>query len=339
MIFANASYRYVFGIILVIMVLMLLGYRRRHQQLTKLIHPTLWPVMVPLISYSRRFWMRVLGLVAFIFVLIAVMRPQYGYVFQQVERRGHDVYIVLDLSHSMQAQDTQPSRLEHAKREILALIDLLQGDRLGLVVFAGHAVVACPLTTDYDALKQILAFQEPGLMTVPGTDVATAIKTARVSLQRLSKRKEKAVVILSDGESFENDPVESAGVASKKGIMIYTIGIGTKKGEPLPRYDTQQRMIGYKKDRVGQVVVSQLNETVLRDIAAQSNGAYFHTDTGTLVASQVYAAISKREAEQLEETLLSVRQERYQWPLAMALLVLACATGMPTTTRRKGTTT
>jgi len=322
MIFQNSSSSYWFLILIPVIILMILGYKKRYRQLEIMIQPSLWSTIIPDLSYSRRFWKRTMLVIAFIFIIIALLRPQYGVIFKQVERKGHDIFIAMDLSYSMLAQDIKPSRLEHAKREVLSLIDDLKGDRIGLIAFSGDAIVQCPLTSDYSAIKMYLDFIEPNLMAVPGTDIASAIKTARLSFQRLSKSNKPILILMSDGESFENDPVESAEVAAKKGVSIYTIGIGTPKGEPIPQFDASGRLNGYKKDKNGDIVLSQLDDNTLKKIAEVSNGRYFNSSLGAFVMDQVYQEISYHEKKRLEDSLLKFHQDRYQWFLAIALLLL-----------------
>ena len=322
MIFKNIAQFYWFFILIPVIILMFFGYKKRHHQLEQTINSSLWPTVIPHLSYSRRFWKRVMLIIGFIFIIIALLRPQYGVIFEQVERKGHDIFIAIDLSQSMLAQDIKPSRLTHAKREVLGLIDDLKGDRIGLIAFSGDAVVQCPLTSDYSAVKMYLDFIEPNLMPVPGTDIASAIKKARLSFERLSKSNKPILILISDGESFENDPIESAKVAAKKGISIYTIGIGTPKGEPIPQFDNNGKLSGYKKDKNGEIVLSQLDDQTLKEIASVSNARYFNSSLGAFVMNQVYQEISYHEKKRLEDSLLKFHQDRYQWFLAIGLLLL-----------------
>ena len=322
MIFESMEHSRWFLIFFPVVVLILVGYKRRHRQLSQMVSVSLWSKMVPHLSFTRRFWKRVLLFVGLVCVILAYLRPQYGVVFEAVERRGHDIYIAFDLSKSMLAQDIRPSRLAHAKREVFGLIDELQGDRIGLIAFAGDAFIQCPLTSDYSALKLVLDVLDPALMPVPGTDVATAIKKARLSFERVSGRKKPILILISDGESFENDPVKSAQVAAEMGMTIYTIGIGTASGEPIPELNNNRQLVGYKKDKDQEVVVSKLNEGLLRQIAQETGGRYFNSSLGSFVMDEVYKEISAFETQRLEESLLTVHKDRYQWVLGLALLFL-----------------
>ena len=334
MIFKNTQYAIWFFIGIPVIALMFLGYKKRFHRLSSMISTPLWNRIIPHLSYSRRFWKRFLLIISLLFVLIALLRPQYGVVFKTVERRGHDIYIAIDTSKSMLAQDTQPSRLEHAKREVLGLIDELKGDRIGLIAFAGDAFIQCPLTTDYAALKMYLDFLDAGVVPTPGTDIATAIKTARLSFNRVSKGNKRVLIILSDGESFENDPVKSAEVAFDQDITIYTIGVGTPTGEPIPEFNEAGQLIGYKKDKQNQVVLSKINEGLLKQVAQTAEGAYFSSSLGQFVMDEVYKDISQYEQKRLEEELLTLNKDQYQWFLAIAFLALLLETFIADRKRR-----
>ncbi len=326
MIFKNIHLAYLFLLLLPIIILMIIGNKKRKHRLNKAIEKKLWPTIVPHLSHTKRFWKRILVILSLICIIIAILRPQYGVIFEQIERKGQDIYIALDVSKSMLAQDIKPSRLEHAKREILSLVDELKGDRIGLIAFAGDAFIQCPLTTDYSAIKMFLNYIDPSIMPTPGTDIATAIKTARLAFKRTSKSKTPILILISDGESFENDPIKSAEVAAKSGMTIYTIGIGSPNGDPIPRFNNKNKLLGYLKDKKGTVVLSKLNETILKQIASIANGHYFNSNLGAFVIDKVYKEISKKEKQKLEESLLTLHKDRYQWVLVLALILLVFET-------------
>ena len=250
------------------------------------------------------------------------MKPQYGLIFKQVQRKGNDIFLVIDTSKSMLAQDIRLSRFEHAKREVLNLIEDLNGDRIGIIAFAGDAFIQCPLTLDYGALKLFLDYLEVGSVPVPGTDIATAIKMARKSFEKLSKDTNKFMIIMSDGESFENDPIKSAMVASDQNIIIHTVGIGTANGEPVPVYDENGKFLSYKKNKNNEPVLSKINERVLKEISISTGGDYFSSNLGEFVMDQIYKKISSYEKKVLEESLLQMHKDRYQWFLAITFILL-----------------
>lgn len=322
MIFKDSHLISLLFIIIPVIGVSIFGYKKRLTLLRKVIHQDLWGQIVPELNYSRRFWKSVMFITAMFFVILAILRPQYGAKFEKIERKGNDIYIALDVSKSMMAQDIKPSRLVHAKREIVGLLEELKGDRIGLIAFAGDAIIQCPLTFDYSAVKMYLDFLNPGVMPVPGTDVATAIKKARLSFERVSQDHNKIIIFLTDGESFENDAVESAKVAAEKGITIYCIGVGTKKGEPIPIYNNQKKLTGYQKDKKDNVILSKINEEELKQIVLEANGNYYNSSLGAFVIDQIYADIAQKETSKLEETLLRVNIDRYQWVLAIACFLL-----------------
>lgn len=322
MIFKNSDQIIMFLWLIPALIAVVFGYQRRMYVLKKTINQSLWSQIVPGLSRGRRIWKYILILAVLLCVIVAILRPQYGARFEKIERKGNDIYIALDLSNSMFAQDIKPSRLVHAKREILGLLDELKGDRIGLISFAGEAFIQCPLTFDYAALTMYLDFMQPELMPVPGTDIATAIKKARLSFKKTSQDQNKILILLTDGESFENDPLASAKVAAEQGVTIYTIGIGSPKGEPIPMYNENNKLTGYKKDKDQQIILSKLNENELMQIAAVTNGQYFNSSLGSFVMDKVYQDISASETARLEESLLKINIDRYQWFLALALLFL-----------------
>ena len=308
-------------VLLPMMLIMIKGYKKRKKNLSLIVDKTLWGLMVPNLSYSRRFWKRVLTISALICVIVALMRPQYGVVFKKMQRKGNDIFIAIDTSKSMGVKDIKPSRFEHAKREVYNLIEELKGDRIGIIAFAGEAFIQCPMTLDYSALKLFIDHLDIGSAPVAGTDIATAIKTARLAFERTSKANNKILIIISDGEGFENDPIKSAEVAKDAGIEIYTIGIGTAAGEPIPIYQNDQ-FEGYKKDKNNKVVLSKLDKQTLTQVAYTASGKYYSSDLGQFVMDQVYKDLSIKETSALEEELLQTFAERYQWVLAIAFLCL-----------------
>ncbi len=257
------------------------------------------------------------------------MRPQFGVKFEKVSRKNQDILIALDTSKSMLAQDIKPSRFFHAKQEIRTLLERLKGDQVGLIGFAGEAYVECPLTLDYLSLAMSLSEIEVGSIPIPGTDIATAIKLARQTFNAMGSQSRKILIVMTDGESFENDPIASAEVAQSQGVTIYTIGIGSATGEPIPEYDDQNQITGYKKDKEGNIIVSKLDEEVLTQIASIGNGAYFRVDGSRWVVEALYDAIANVERVALSQKVAHEYKEQYQWPLAMAFFWILLASLIP----------
>jgi Ca-activated chloride channel family protein len=259
-------------------------------------------------------------------LLLALARPQLGAKLGTVTREGVDVVIALDVSRSMLAEDIQPNRLEKAKHEIASLIDRLQGDRVGLVAFAGRGFVQCPLTLDYGAARMFLDFVGPDLVPVPGTAVAEAVTKATAAFVE-KERKHKVLILITDGEDHEGRPVEAAKEAAKEGVVIYTVGIGSPQGVPIPESDAAGNRIGFKKDRQGQVVMTRLDDVTLEKIALETGGKYYRASTGEAELTQISDAISKMEKKGLASQQFVQFEDRFQFliGLAIALLVAEAA--------------
>ncbi len=298
---------------------------RHKKALKSMIDEALWQTVLPTVSVTRRFWKAVLWSLVLFMVCLCLLRPQYGEKTEIRHQKGRDIIVLLDVSLSMQTPDINPNRLEYAKREIENLADQLKGDRIGLVIVAGDAFVQCPLTADYGAFKLFLKQVSVQSMALQGTDLSKGIEVATAALLRQKQKTEKIMIVLTDGESLEADPVEAA---EKSGslVKIMTIGIGTAEGDPIPMYGGNNQLMGYKKTRENEVVVSKLNESMLKDIAQKGKGLYFNPQRQYGVMDQVYKAISEKEAAVIKAIQVKRYQDRYQWILAIACLCLIVET-------------
>jgi len=262
-------------------------------------------------------WLKyALQLSGLFFLAIAVAGPRWGMKEELVERRGIDIVVALDLSKSMLAADIQPSRIERAKMELSDFIDSRRGDRVGIVAFAGTAVVACPLTMDYGAAKNFLRGLEAGMIPSPGTDLAGAIAVSSDLLKGFAGR-EKVVVLLTDGEDTLGDPAKAASDAAGKGISLYMLGFGSGKGAPIPIHDKAGKIVDYKKDRSGNVVISRLEGEVLAKIARLGGGASF---MGGDAVSRLSEELGKKEKSLIASKMFRLMEERFQYPLFLSLL-------------------
>ena len=248
------------------------------------------------------------------------MQPRWGFQWEDIKRQGIDIMVAIDVSQSMLAEDIKPSRLERAKRKVYDLCRMLEGDRIGLIAFAGTSFVQCPLTLDYGAFKIFLDYLEPDLIPVPGTAIGQAIRAAINSFSR-RERTSKALIIITDGEDHEGNPLEAAQEAKKEGIRIFTIGVGQEGGAPIPMKDGSG---GFKKDERGELVLSRLDEAALQKIALETGGSYVRSVTGDLDLNKIYQEDIRGTIEKKE--LLSTRkkrwEERFQWFLFAAILLL-----------------
>ncbi len=256
-----------------------------------------------------------------LFLILAVARPQRGTQYVTAARLGIDIIIALDVSESMLAEDLKPNRLRRARHEISAVLDRLKGDRVGLIAFAGAAFVQCPLTLDYAAARMFLEFMGPDLLPEPGTDIAAALVTATGAFDQESEGF-RALILITDGEDHEGKLKDAAKTAREAGIRIFTVGIGSESGEPIPERDDAGNITGYKKDREGKVVLTRLNERGLRDVAEETGGMYVRA-IGTLGLDRVVSAIDAMQKKELEGGIRVLYEERYSyfvWPVLVLLL-------------------
>ena len=261
-------------------------------------------------------------LVSLSLLLLALARPQFGTRIEIVKREGQDIFVALDVSLSMLAEDIRPSRLEKAKREVAQLIDRLEGDRIGLIAFAGEAFVQCPLTLDYGAARLFLSAMDPGLIPVPGTAIGAAVRKARDSFAS-EDRKSKVLIVITDGEDHLGGLDDVMAEAAEAGMIIYTIGIGTLEGIPIPDGGAEGKG-GFKKDRQGQVILTRLNEDALRRLAETTGGEHFTVTAGAVALDRLYASIAAMDKQELAAREVTLFDEKFQPVLGLSLILL-CA--------------
>ena len=224
-------------------------------------------------------------------LIIGIANPQIGTKMEEVKREGVDLMIALDLSNSMLSEDIKPNRLERARQAISRLIDKLEGDRIGLIVFAGDAYVQLPITTDYSAAKLFLATVNTSIIPSQGTAIGKAIKLSMNSFD-MQNGQNKAIIIITDGENHEDDAIQQAKEANEQGVFIHTLGMGLSKGGPIPIYNQNGDNIGYRKDKEGNTVISKLNEQMLQEIASNGNGTYVRANNTQAGLSTLFLEIS-----------------------------------------------
>jgi Ca-activated chloride channel family protein len=261
-----------------------------------------------------------------LFLILALARPQWGVKETTLVTKGRDIIIALDTSASMLAEDIQPNRMARAKHELERLIDRLQGDRVGLIVFAGEAFVQCPLTSDYTAAKMFLSEVDVGTVPVPGTSLDRAIDLARNKFVE-TERQYKVLILLTDGEQTTGDPMPAVEKAAAEGIQIYTIGIGSLSGVPIPIRDEKGQLVEWKKQKNGELVQSRLDEGMLLKIATATGGKYYHASADEFELNKIYEDIEQNRAEKTQRSLLTVQYEdRFQWFLLPAFILLMVET-------------
>jgi Ca-activated chloride channel family protein len=291
--------------------------RQRQRALETFIAAGLLPTVAPDVDGRRRSVRMALLTLALLGLVVALAGPMWGFRWQEVHREGIDLIVAIDTSRSMLAVDVKPNRLARAKLAVQDLLAQLNGDRIGLVAFAGSAFVQCPLTLDYGAFAQSLDAVEVGIIPKGGTALADAIDS---SLEAFEGRQgsHQALVLITDGEDHEGKVKDAAKRASERGVKIYTVGIGTPDGELIPGESG-----GFLKDRSGQVVKSRLDEESLKDIAVETGGVYLHAAGASFGLTELYRDyIAKMEKRELASTLERRFEHRFQIPLALAFLLL-----------------
>ncbi len=271
-------------------------------------------------SSAKPVWKFILIVLAYSAVVIGIANPQIGSKLEEVKREGVDIIIALDVSNSMNAEDIKPSRLERAKQSISRLIDKLQNDRIGIVVFAGRAYVQLPITTDFAAAKLFLSTIDSDMIPTQGTVIGDAIGLAVKSFSSKDK-KHKVLIVITDGEGHEDDAVEQAGDALKEGVIVHTVGMGSSGGGPIPVYKNGQ-MTGYRKDNAGNTVVTKLDEAMLQQIATAGNGKFIRASTNDGGLNTLLDEINKMEKKNFGTKMFTDYEDRFQYFLALALLLL-----------------
>lgn len=298
----------------------LIGLALKNRALARFSNGPLLPYMVPGVSNWRTTLRFLLLRHGFSFAVFALAGPQMGTRLEKIVAKGVDVVVAVDVSNSMLAEDLRPNRMEVARRALTQLIERLQGDRLGIVVFAGTAYTQLPITADKSAAKLFLGNIGPGMVTTQGTALGAAISTAARSF-KADGAKGRAIIVISDGESFEDDGEAAALAAAGEGIVVNTIGLGTVEGAPIPERRGDQ-VLGFKKDKEGNTVISKLNEDMLRRVAAAGNGEYVKaTNSGTGIEAMVERL---RSMDQTRTGTYSFagHEDRYQYFLATACMLI-----------------
>lgn len=273
-------------------------------------------------SSGRRQWSKGLMVVAAVGLLAGgLARPQFGTRLETVEREGQDLVVVLDLSASMLARDIQPNRLEKAKHAIGTLIGLLEGDRIGIVGFAGEAFVQCPLTLDYGAARTLLASMGPESIPVPGTALGEALSKG-LELFSAEEKKHKVMILITDGEDHLGRPLQVAREAAGQGVVIHAVGIGSMQGTPIPVFDSAGRAQGFKKNRSGEVVMTRLDESTLRGLAEETGGTYHRASPGESELEGIYGEVAAMDKKQLSSIQVAQYEERFQIPVLLGLVLL-----------------
>jgi Ca-activated chloride channel homolog len=311
--------------LLAIPVLIALFFRAEHrgaERLQTFVSARLLPRLSATVNRPRRFLRFGLQMLGLAFALVALAQPRWGYTFQEVKRKGLDLLIAVDTSRSMLSNDVEPNRLERVKLAAHDLIAQMQGDRVGLIAFAGRAFLQAPLTIDYDAALESVNDLDTTTIPEGGTNISEAIKLAVQTFGK-SAMGNRAVIIFTDGEELSGDAVKTAKAAADQGVRIFTVGVGTPQGSLIP-ITGEGGGTTFVKDENGQVVKSKLDENRLKEVAQATGGFYLHLENGPRTMQFLYTeGLAKMQAAEIDARLSRRPIERYEWPLGTALVALA----------------
>jgi Ca-activated chloride channel homolog len=302
--------------------------RRDAQRVARFVARPLWGRVVRRPAAAWRYARLVLLLIGTAGIVLALARPEWGIVREKVEREGVDVVLALDSSGSMATEDVSPSRFFIAKTALQSLVADLEGDRIGLLAFEGEAYPLVPLTLDADAVGLFLETVEPGIVPAPGSSLGVGLaKGLEMFVDK--ERRNKALVLVSDGEDLEGEVDEAIRRAKEAGVVVHAVGVGTERGQPVPDFDREGNRAGFKKDEAGSVVVSRLHADTLEAIARETGGTYVVLQATNASLATVAAAIEGMERKSLAREWSYRKRERYQVPLAVALASLTLALLLP----------
>jgi Ca-activated chloride channel family protein len=319
--YGNLKYLYLLPVIPILILGYVLVFKKKMNDLNKFSRVELLQKMGLSVSQKKQWLKAILMIVGVLFLILALIEPKWGYHWEEVEKRGIDIVIAVDTSRSMLADDVKPNRLEVAKREVEDLLHVLEGDRVGLVVFSGSAFTYCPLTSDYGAFRLFLNDINTNIIPRGGTSLAEAIRKG-ISTFEANSKNHKVIILITDGENHEDDPLKAAVKAKEQGIVIYTVGVGKKEGSYIKMKDEsgQERLL---KDRQGQVVKSRLDEITLNKIALETGGLYTPAYGTKWGLENIYKdSIAKIEESTLKTQRVKRYVNRYQIPLFIAIVLI-----------------
>jgi len=318
---------------LIVMFLFIRAASQRRKAMSKLGEARLLEKLAPTTSAPRRRLKAVLVVTATALIALSLARPQVGAGLREVKTSGRDMVFILDVSNSMLAQDISPSRLEAAKAQISGLMDRMKGDRAGLVVFAGEAFIQCPLTMDYRAMRMLLDAVTTDSVPTPGTNIAAALLEAK-RVFKIADSAARIAILLTDGEDHSGRAVQAARELAENKVKVFTIGIGdnSASGAPIPIRQPDGG-VKYKKDSQGNVIMTRLDEETLRKIALETGGKYYYAGRN-LDLTRIYDKIDELKGKKSKSRFYTEYEDRFQWLLVPAFLILAAEAFIPATARR-----
>ena len=319
--FANSEYLYLLWLIPALIALYWYTMQKQNKILEKFAGAKMHDVLFPLRSKLKSSLKFGLTLFAILLIIVSLANPQVGTKIEDVKQIGIEVYILLDVSKSMAAEDIKPSRLEKAKFEIAKLIQKLQGDKIGLIVFAGEAYIQFPLTSDYSAANLFLNAVDFNSVPQQGTAIGPAIDLALKSF-RYDDDTKKAIVVITDGEDHEGNIDSALDEAKSKEVSIYSIGFGSPAGVPIPEYNESGVQTGYKKDNQGNIVLTKLDEAILKTISEKTNGKYYRGSNTEDELNAIYNDLAKIQQSEYGSKRITEYEDRFYYFLIPALFIL-----------------
>ena len=314
------SYMLYFLVLLPILVVLFhFAQAKKKKAITAFGDSHLMKELMPELSVSKPIWKFYLFLTALCFIILGLARPKFGAKLQEIKRKGIEIMIAMDVSNSMNATDIQPSRLERAKQVVSKLVDRLADDKIGLIVFAGEAYTQIPITTDYPSAKMFLSGLTTGLVPVQGTAMGKAINLATNSFPPNSDL-QKVIILITDGENHEDDPIEAAKLANDKGILVYTMGMGLPEGAPIP--EGNPNLQNFKKNREGQTIISKLDEATLIKTATTGGGEYIRANNSQAGLNSLFERIEKLSKKEYESHVYSEYDDQFPYFFAFAFILL-----------------
>lgn len=305
----------------IISIIYILVIKMKNKGISDYVEQDLVPKVMPRISSTRAVFKFLSFRFGLALIIIGIIDPKVGTRIDEIETQGIDVMICLDVSNSMLAEDIQPTRLEAAKRAMYQLINSLDGDRVGIIVFAGNAFVQLPITTDYEAAKLFLETIDTDITSVQGTAIGAAIDLALDSFDPENPGN-KAVIILTDGENHEDDAVGAARRAAAKNVTVHAIGMGSVEGAPIPTYNRYGQQTGFRSDKDGNTIVTALNENMLLEIVDAGGGLLTRASGNYVGLNELLDRIQQEEGTELQSFEFAEYEHRFQWFLVAGLILL-----------------
>jgi Ca-activated chloride channel homolog len=317
--FSNPEYLYLLFLIPALILLFLVANIRQRKRLKVFGDPDLLTQLMPDVSHRRPLLKFLLQSIAITICIFMIAGPQFGSKLEKSRRQGAELMIALDVSNSMMAEDVQPNRLSKAKQILSKLVDKLQDDKIGLIVFAGDAFTQLPITSDYISAKMFMSTITPELVPAQGTAIGEAIGLCMSSFPPKGQS-ERAIILITDGENFEDDATQAAKSALEEGIKVHVVGLGLEQGSPIPMSNSSD----FRRDKEGNVVITKLNEKMCQDIAAAGKGIYVRADNSNTALKILEGQLDKMTKSELESTVYSEYDEQFDglaW-IVLALLIV-----------------